>query len=457
MLERIQQLVNAVNDPRSDVATKRQAIELLNEIKSSDNAMEIFISLVINENSNDLLKFYGLSTLIELMREGLNANANGLNLIKFEITKWLKFQVLANKQAKLPDFLMNKISEVLTTLFMLMYSDCNGNQWNSFFDDLMNLFQVDSAISSISPTTDGNSLLGLEFFNKLCLMINSEIADQSFIRSKESQLKNNNIKDWMRDNDIMKLNNVWFQCLKLDEQVVSQCPGLINSTLDCIGSFISWIDINLIIDANNYYLQLIYKFLNHKETKISCHNCILAIISKKMKPMDKLAFLNMINLTNELSYYHQSISMNPQIITFDNLEVWESLVKLITSFGMEFTIIIEQTNDDPKLDTLYKESVISNVDTILLEKIIPILLEFMNNEFDSITGNTFPFWSNYLAFLKKYKSSSQNFLPLHKDFLNNFQQICFKRMKFSDDEITQDDFEEFNEAITFKLKIFRRL
>ncbi|EHN01574.1 Los1p [Saccharomyces cerevisiae x Saccharomyces kudriavzevii VIN7] len=457
MLERIQQLVNAVNDPRSDVATKRQAIELLNEIKSSDNAMEIFISLVINENSNDLLKFYGLSTLIELMTEGLKANANGLNLIKFEITKWLKFQVLANKQAKLPDFLMNKISEVLTTLFMLMYSDCNGNQWNSFFDDLMNLFQVDSAISSISPTTDGNSLLGLEFFNKLCLMINSEIADQSFIRSKESQLKNNNIKDWMRDNDIMKLNNVWFQCLKLDEQVVSQCPGLINSTLDCIGSFISWIDINLIIDANNYYLQLIYKFLNHKETKISCHNCILAIISKKMKPMDKLAFLNMINLTNELSYYHQSISMNPQIITFDNLEVWESLVKLITSFGMEFTIIIEQTNDDPKLDTLYKESVISNVDTILLEKIIPILLEFMNNEFDSITGNTFPFWSNYLAFLKKYKSSSPNFLPLHKDFLNNFQQICFKRMKFSDDEITQDDFEEFNEAIRFKLKIFQEI
>ncbi|CAI4044342.1 hypothetical protein SKDZ_11G0160 [Saccharomyces kudriavzevii ZP591] len=457
MLERIQQLVNAVNDPRSDVATKRQAIELLNEIKSSDNAMEIFISLVINENSNDLLKFYGLSTLIELMTEGLKANANGLNLIKFEITKWLKFQVLANKQAKLPDFLMNKISEVLTTLFMLMYSDCNGNQWNSFFDDLMNLFQVDSAISSISPTTDGNSLLGLEFFNKLCLMINSEIADQSFIRSKESQLKNNNIKDWMRDNDIMKLNNVWFQCLKLDEQVVSQCPGLINSTLDCIGSFISWIDINLIIDANNYYLQLIYKFLNHKETKISCHNCILAIISKKMKPMDKLAFLNMINLTNELSYYHQSISMNPQIITFDNLEVWESLVKLITSFGMEFTIIIEQTNDDPKLDTLYKESVISNVDTILLEKIIPILLEFMNNEFDSITGNTFPFWSNYLAFLKKYKSSSPNFLPLHKDFLDNFQQICFKRMKFSDDEITQDDFEEFNEAIRFKLKIFQEI
>ena len=51
-------------------------------------------------------------------------------------------------------------------------------------------------------------------------MINSEIADQSFIRSKESQLKNNNIKDWMRDNDIMKLSNVWFQCLKLDEQIV---------------------------------------------------------------------------------------------------------------------------------------------------------------------------------------------------------------------------------------------
>ncbi|CAI6624891.1 CBM_HP2_G0025980.mRNA.1.CDS.1 [Saccharomyces cerevisiae] len=457
MLERIQQLVNAVNDPRSDVAIKRQAIELLNGIKSSENALEIFISLVINENSNDLLKFYGLSTLIELMTEGVNANPNGLNLVKFEITKWLKFQVLGNKQTKLPDFLMNKISEVLTTLFMLMYSDCNGNQWNSFFDDLMSLFQVDSAISNTSPSTDGNILLGLEFFNKLCLMINSEIADQSFIRSKESQLKNNNIKDWMRDNDIMKLSNVWFQCLKLDEQIVSQCPGLINSTLDCIGSFISWIDINLIIDANNYYLQLIYKFLNLKETKISCYNCILAIISKKMKPMDKLAFLNMINLTNELTYYHQAISMNPQIITFDNLEVWESLTKLITSFGIEFTIIIEQVNDDQKLDTLYKQSVISNVDSILLEKIIPILLEFMNNEFDSITAKTFPFWSNYLAFLKKYKASSPNFVPLHKDFLDNFQQICFKRMKFSDDEVTQDDFEEFNETVRFKLKNFQEI
>ena len=48
-----------------------------------------------------------------------------------------------------------------------MYSDCNGNQWNSFFDDLMSLFQVDSAISNTSPSTDGNILLGLEFFNKL--------------------------------------------------------------------------------------------------------------------------------------------------------------------------------------------------------------------------------------------------------------------------------------------------
>lgn len=123
--------------------------------------------------------------------------------------------------------------------------------------------------------------------------------------------------------------------------------------------------------------------------------------------MDKLAFLNMINLTNELTYYHQAISMNPQIITFDNLEVWESLTKLITSFGIEFTIIIEQVNDDQKLDTLYKQSVISNVDSILLEKIIPILLEFMNNEFDSITAKTFPFWSNYLAFLKNIKHLHQ--------------------------------------------------
>lgn len=63
---------------------------------------------------------------------------------------------------------------------------------------------------------------------------------------------------------MIDLTNIWKLILsKFDESNSKLGNEIINNTIICIGSFISWIEINLILD--DQYMLYLYKFLSSNE------------------------------------------------------------------------------------------------------------------------------------------------------------------------------------------------
>lgn len=488
MLARIKEAIQVANNPASDAISKRHAVEYLNDVKSDPNVVQWVITLLNDSQSDEMCKFVSLQILSDLIMSHINTNTalTNITIIKDSILNILKDKI--NRNERDPEYMRNKMSELVTKLFLLMYGECNGNQWNTFFVDLFTILQINSLLDT---HTLSFSTLGLDYLLRICIYINSEIADQTFIRSKEIQLKNNCLKDQMRLNDIKLLVQIWINTLRYvlndtKQNVDTNLMELTTWSLSCIGSYISWIDINLII--NPTYINLIYNFLDYNETKIACSNCLCEIITKKMKPIDKLSLISLLNITDKLN----SLNHN------DDLEIHENLAKLASTIGVELSLIMEQcqdimdnsnqnkngnqnsnNNNNNNISIVHNlsnndtevQQVLIAADSRILHQCAPLILKFMSHEYDSVTQQCFPFISQYLSIMKKLfalggkpgsavaiNSKKQPLDSEHSNFLVTLMSVIFKKMRIDedcDDDDSQDEIEEFNDTIRSKLKTFQ--
>lgn len=488
MLARIKEAIQVANNPASDAISKRHAVEYLNDVKSDPNVVQWVITLLNDSQSDEMCKFVSLQILSDLIMSHINTNTalTNITIIKDSILNILKDKI--NRNERDPEYMRNKMSELVTKLFLLMYGECNGNQWNTFFVDLFTILQINSLLDT---HTLSFSTLGLDYLLRICIYINSEIADQTFIRSKEIQLKNNCLKDQMRLNDIKLLVQIWINTLRYvlndtKQNVDTNLMELTTWSLSCIGSYISWIDINLII--NPTYINLIYNFLDYNETKIACSNCLCEIITKKMKPIDKLSLISLLNITDKLN----SLNHN------DDLDIHENLAKLASTIGVELSLIMEQcqdimdnsnqnkngnqnsnNNNNNNISVVHNlsnndtevQQVLIAADSRILNQCAPLILKFMSHEYDSVTQQCFPFISQYLSIMKKLfalggkpgsavaiNSKKQPLDSEHSNFLVTLMSVIFKKMRIDedcDDDDSQDEIEEFNDTIRSKLKTFQ--
>ena len=152
----------------------------------------------------------------------------------------------------------------------------------------------------------------------------------------------------------------------------------------------------------------------------------------------------------------------------DDLEVQEQLARLVSSVGFELSIILDQCSDNSS-DSESQE-IASAADSLIIRQISPLVLKFMEHEYDSVTQQCFPFISQYLQFLKKLfalggkpgsavalNSKKLSLDHDHENFLNTLMTVCMKKMIIDEscDEDATDDIDEFNETIRSKLKVFQ--
>ncbi|CEP63156.1 Ran GTPase-binding protein LOS1 LALA0_S07e03664g [Lachancea lanzarotensis] len=448
MIQQIQHAVEIANSSTTDNVLKRQALDFLEEAKTSGSAAQVFASLLQDAASTDVSKFVALQVLSDLV---VASSGEQLEFLKNTCVELLRTRGAANSKVEEPEYVRNKVAEMATRLFYCMYGECNNNLWPTFFDDLLQLLSIDGLQTGTSAEF---SSVGLDLFLKIALAVNSEIAEQTFVRSKDIQSKNNDLKDTMRVRDVQLLSSLWLNTLKLFK--LQQFPAqLANLTLSCIGSYISWIEINLIV--NPEYINIIFDFLDQPTSKIACAQCLCEIISKKMKSGDKLALLSMLNLTEKV------VSVGD-----DDLEVQEQLANLVASVGLEASIILDRCNEDTSGQE--SQEIASAADRLIIHQVSPLVLKFMEHEYDSVTQQCFQFISHYLQFLKKFfalggkpgSAVAMNSKRLlldsdHENFLDSLIKVCMKKMMIDEscDEDSIDDIDEFNETIRSKLKIFQ--
>ncbi|GAV55450.1 hypothetical protein ZYGR_0AV00810 [Zygosaccharomyces rouxii] len=444
MIDRIQEVVAIANSPTTDAITKKQALDFLTQVKSEPNAVQVFAPLLNDSQSDDVTKFVALQVLADLAQQ----QTSDLQFIRTTAVELLRHKVVNGIRD--PEYVKNKIAEVLTNLFYSMYGEVNGDQWSTFFTDMVEILSIGQLCND---STKEFIPLGLDYFLRVCLAVNSNIGDQTFVRSKEVQLKNNSLKDTMRIQDVQTLVTIWLNTLK---SIVPQEQGdLAVLTLSCIGSYISWIDVQLIV--NPLYIAVIYGYLDFAGTKIACSECLCEVISKKMKPLDKLSLLSMLNLTDKVTS-----------VGNDDLEVHEQLAKLSSSMGFELAKVIEQCNENDSTPEV--QQVATAADNQIIEQVSPLVLKFMDHEYDSVTQQCFPFVSQYLSVLKKQfalggkpgsaiavNSRRLPIDPPHEMFLTSLLLVGFKKMRIDDscDEDSEDEIDEFFDTIRSKLKVFQ--
>ena len=496
-MSQIQQAVDIANSSSASGELKKQALDFLHQLKSSGEAVNVFSQYLHDSSASDVGRFFALQVLseqaqaasaganqetlfalrqtgLEFLRKQLEAgdgegnssinssnnnnnssnnnsiNNNSINGSK-NGTNSSNSTAAAGQKAAAPEFIRNKVAELFAHLFYNMYGEVNNNLWSTFFGDLVQLTGI-APLRECKSADGGVSFnaLGLDYFLRICASINTEIGDQAFVRSKEMQAKNNDLKDYMRIQDVECLTNIWFGALLSCQKF----PVLASLVLQCVGSYISWIDINLIVQPQ--YITTIYEYLQFPHTKLACGQCLCEIISKKMKPADKLQLLSMLNLTDRVLATEND----------DDLELYEQMAKLTNCVALEFSMIIDQCTDSQEL-----QSVSSAADEQIINVMAPLLLKFMAHQYDSVTQQCFPFVTHYLAVMKKLfsvggkpgsavavNSKRIPIDPAHLNFLKSLETVCIMKMKIDESCDVTDDSEEIDEFvgnIRSKLKVFQ--
>ena len=454
LLQQIIQAIDYANNPaNADVQLKTQAVDYLSNVKKNSSPETLInVFLLIYKQENPIYKFFsiqGLTDLCLICKE--QSDINSLNLLKQNAIALLQDPLFANNQ----EFIQSKFTEFLANLFYTMYSSKNNNLWNDFFSDLLNILDINSVF--INKT----AYYKLSIFLKLTIQINTMIGEQMYntTGNKDAQKFHNDLKDNMRINDVKILSNLWFKILaEIDDQ-----DDITKLTLTNIGSFISWIDINLIINENS--INLIFN--NFKSnTVIACCSCISEIISKKMPAENKVSLLEMLNLTEKIKTLIQFA------LREDNTEILLSLSNLVNSIGMEYCIIIE--NNSSNLN------IVSQVDSLILNNVVPTSEEFLKMTLPDDNAGTleinikvFPFIANYFSFLKKnfavggkpgspvnLQSKKLPIDELHVNFLKEIMNILQYKMVLNEEfvdytSIDPEEMKEYNDNYRDKLKNFQ--
>lgn len=134
-----------------------------------------------------------------------------------------------------------------------------------------------------------------DFFLRLCLSIDDEVARMDISRTRDEVVRNTNIKDVMRLGDVQLLVAFWFELL---HEFRSANPNIAQLVLKNIGSYIAWIDISLVV--NDQVMNVLYELLADGHLRIAACECLAEVIGKGMLPADKLNMLQLMNMTDIL-------------------------------------------------------------------------------------------------------------------------------------------------------------
>lgn len=397
----IQQAVDIALSGTADPGLKSQAYDFINHIKSTLEGYKLCIDILQRATqgaaTNDGLKFFVFQVVDENI--ALLA-ANDLADLNTRLFAYLDTLVASNVCDAV--YLRNKLAGLLASLFCRVYTSIRPG----FLRDLLKL-------------AESGSTVALDYYTRVVIAIHYEIGDKLIPRSKEEQDRNTVLKDAVRATDMEALVASWYRILSAS----SSDNEVLNNTLVIVGQYINWMEISLFV--TNDFLGLVFQYLKVPEKKNQACLTLIEVISKKMKPANKLQLINLLNLTGVITSFKE-----------DDVEFIENLAKLANQVGTELVIGLE---NEPAL--------IADMNAELL-KLWPLILEFLTHEYDDVSQQVFPFIQLYLLVCKKF-----NQLVL-LDLLATLLNKVILKMKFDSEDDGLETDEQFDE-IRARLKVFQ--
>lgn len=430
------QVANAIeiaSNPASDQALKAQAFEYLNQVRTDPSGWQVCLSLFTKTpKQSEIVRHVALEVVNSAAQAGI-IDHQGLQFVRDNLLAYLR-QAYAAEGAD-PDgaAIQNKIAQTITYLFSALY----GSGWENFIEDLLSLTMNDPS------TSLRDNPLGIAFYLRVLNSIHDEIGDVLVSRSRAEQDKANSLKDLIRARDVQRIASSW-------QEILSQWQGrnaqVVELVLKAIGSWVSWIDINLVV--NQSMLDLLFQQLSRVqntelprgEDKVrdAAINVFTEIVGKKMKAEDKINMIIFLNLDAIVTQLSNSPPLQEHRFTSKyDTDLAETVAKLV---NITVTDIVRALDTDTTaVQTKEKAST-------LLQSFLTHLLRYFSDEYDEVCSTVIPSVMELLSYSRKASKANPEVRDQHSAMVLPILKAIIAKLRYDDTSSWGEDEDQTEEA-----------
>ncbi|KAK9593905.1 pre-tRNA nuclear export protein [Aspergillus fumigatus] len=433
MEEQVANAIEIASNPSADPALKTQAFDFVNQLRSDPSGWQVCLSLFTQTpQRSGIVRHVALEVVNSAAQGGL-IDLQALAYVKDGLLAYLRQVYGQDAGASDPPNIQNKIAQTITFLFSALYA----SGWESFFDDLLGLTQ-----KSPSSTTRDNAS-GIIFYLRVINSIHDEIGDVLVSRSRNEQDKANALKDLIRQRDMQKITSSWQQILSEwrdgNDVIVEMC-------LKAVGSWVSWIDIGLVV--NQTMLDLLFQQLGRaqkedlrqgeEKVRDAAVDVFTEIIGKKMKPEDKIDMIIFLNLDTIVSQLSNSPPLHGNRFTFKyDTDLAETVAKLVNITVIDIVRALEQEG----VSTECKEKANG-----LLQAFLPHILRYFSDEYDEVCSTVIPCVSDLLTYLRRIAKVNPALASQHSSILLPILKAIIAKMRYDETSSWGEEDEQTDEA-----------
>ncbi|KAI8868138.1 Xpo1-domain-containing protein, partial [Ramicandelaber brevisporus] len=435
-MEQIEQAVLIALDQTANRELQTQAMQFCEQLKQNkDGWCECLRLFTRDPKAVSEARLFCLQVLDHALTRStsaLSASAADLSLVKNQLGAYIQRELSLQSASRDPPFIRNKLATTFTYLFIETYDTI----WPTMVADLITL-ATETASGSSSPATD--------FALRVLKAIDEQVVDKAVVRTKEQLTKCNAIKDHLREGDVRTLVGFLRASLSsaLPVAVSSDAGEICELSLKLAGAYVSWVDINLIADAE--FLTPVFTALQPEtpiNVRIAACDALVEIIGKGMQPLDKMTLLRMLGATNVIESMLQDTCSSANEMMDGKYEFIEGLARLTNATGKAFAAICPA-----------QVSELQSAAMMEIERLVPLLLRFLSDEYEDTSEIMFEFLNDLLSLFKKMKKlllssqgSSNLLLPNSiRQILLSLMDVILQKMKYEDDYSYENENENENE------------
>ncbi|XP_074646295.1 exportin-T-like [Tubulanus polymorphus] len=399
MDEQALQGLAAHNNPQA----QQQALQYFEQLKESEKGWQLCANVLTSGMymENDHVRFFCFQVIEHFIKTRYNSSTMAeRELLKSFLMGWIQFQ---NANDKDKNFVKNKAAQVFSLVFITDYP----HRWLTFLTDLLQTMSLGQ--------------VAVDFYLRVLDTIDSEVVDRDIVHTSIELERNTLIKDTMRDQCVPQLVDSWYQIIMNYQDTHADMVCL---CLNVIGSYVSWIDINLV--ANDRFVAVLLQFLQKPLLRESACDCIYEVISKGMDPNAKTKLIESFS-----TVLGQAGVMDAEDADGD---FSAKLSKLVNGMGMN---LIACWNKISKTGDVENAALIMQA----LENKVPLMLKFLDNEDDDVSGAVSLFAHDYITMLKSINPISEK----QRQNIERTLYVIIRKMKY--DECYNFDVEGEEEAM----------
>ncbi|MCO5587695.1 hypothetical protein L7F22_041646 [Adiantum nelumboides] len=194
----------------------------------------------------------------------------------------------------------------------------------------------------------------------------------------------------------------------------------------------AWIDIGLVVTPET--VPILFTLLQHTESslRVAAAETLLEVISKGMKPADKVELLRVLNLTATIGELERSTRLAKGEETQDDSEVEfrERLAKLANGVAHELSRVVDETAAEDVTRAAADDMLIVHMS---------LILELLSDRYDELAEAVLPSVTTVLVIYKKLKRRANSgqgnnaiFTNEKALFLSRLLDIVLAKMRFDD-------------------------